>query len=117
MADNIIGAAWVVVKPDMTGFTAELTAGVTSSIAQVQASVKPISIPVTLDTGPLLADIAGLRVAAGAAGGSGGGGMGLLGGLLWGTGGLAGMAAFGSIASLAGLGFEHVLTTGIGLAG
>ena len=120
MPGNVIGEAWVAIRPDMTGFETVLMASVTSSIvkAQTVADAKPINIPVTLDTGPLLAEIVGLKAAATAAGGgAGGGGMGILGGLLWGTGGLAGFAAFGSIASLAGLGFEHVLTTAIGLAG
>ncbi|HEY5055474.1 MAG TPA: hypothetical protein VII58_04895, partial [Acidobacteriaceae bacterium] len=99
----------------MTGFQAELMVGVTAATAAVQATAHPIDIPVSVDTAKLIAEIAALRTAADAAGG--GGNMGIIGGLLWGTGGLAGLAAFGSIASLAGFGFEHVLTTIIGLAG
>ena len=169
MADNIIGAAWIVVRPDMSGFTAELTASVTSAIGNVQTiadahpikfraemdktmaaasasaargamvalATPPITFTVAINSAEALAELAAIRaiaslgmgtggdggiggaVAAATAGGAAGkgGGRGILGGLLWGTGGLAGMAAFGSIASLAGLGFERVLTTGIGLAG
>lgn len=53
---------------------------------------------------------------AAAGGGGGGGGTSLLAALGFG-GGMFGMAGLGSIASLAGFGFEHVLTTGLGLAG
>jgi hypothetical protein len=74
---------------------------------------EPITIPVTANIAPLVADMAVARAAAEAQGGSNG----VLGRLLWGAGGIAGFAAFGSLASLAGLGFEHVLTTAIGLAG
>ncbi len=60
---------------------------------------------------------AALAAAAASRGGGGqGGGGGLLSTLGWG-GGLFGMAGFGSILSLAGFGAEHLLTTGIGLAG
>ena len=50
--------------------------------------------------------------------GGGGGGGGVLGGLLMGGGGLVGgTAALGSLGAFAGLGAEHILTTGLGLAG
>lgn len=60
-----------------------------------------------------------LGAAAGAAAGGGGrGGMGgLLSALLWGGGGMLGLAGMGSLASFAGLGPEHALMTGVGLAG
>lgn len=58
-----------------------------------------------------------LPVPVGGGGGGGGGAGGVLSKLLWGGGGFAGMAGAFSIASMAGLGFEHVLTTAIGLAG
>jgi hypothetical protein len=66
---------------------------------------------------------AALAADGGDKGGGGGGSGALLGGLLWGGGakgimGLgAGLAAFGSLGSFAGLGPEHVLMTGLGLAG
>src|SRR5665213_1532535 len=77
---------------------------------------------------------AGAAAGGGSSGGGGGGSSllggllgassgnkGGLGGLLWqggsGKSGFAGMASMFSIASLAGFGFEHVLTTVIGLAG
>ncbi len=56
-----------------------------------------------------------MRAAADSAGGGRGNG-GLLAILGWG-GGAFGFAAFGSVLSLAGLGFEHAVTTMIGLAG
>ena len=73
-------------------------------------------------TESLLAGAAGGGAAAAAGGaGAGAGGLGsLLTGLGFGTGafgGRFGFAGFGSIASLAGFGFEHLLTTGLGLAG
>lgn len=111
MAGNTIGEAWVLIRPDMTGFTTSLQAGV----ATAQAAVKPLSVPVTADMAPLLADVAVLRAMPGA--GGGGGGTGIIGTMLWGAGGIAGFAAFGSLLSLAGFGFEHVLTTAVGLAG
>ena len=40
-----------------------------------------------------------------------------MGAILWGTGGTFGFAAFGSVLSLAGFGFEHLVTTVLGLAG
>ena len=76
-----------------------------------------------------LAGVAAAHAASGGgrAGGGGGGGGGLMaafgagglfgkGGLGWG-GGFLGMAGIGSILSLAGFGPEHLITTGLGLAG
>ena len=45
MADNTIGAAWVSTRLDMTGFTTELTAGVTAAIARPQAMANALSRP------------------------------------------------------------------------
>lgn len=59
-----------------------------------------------------------LGAAAGAAAGGGGRrGGGLLSALLWGGGGMFGLAGMGSLASFAGLGPEHALMTGVGIAG
>jgi hypothetical protein len=83
------------------------------------ADSMPISIPVQADMGPAVAEFAAgaaaMRATADAVGGGAGGG-GLLGLLGWG-GGSFGMASFGSVLSLAGFGFEHLMTTALGLAG
>jgi hypothetical protein len=138
MPDNFLGDAWVVIRPDISKFEAELAAGVTDSLAKVQAmaNAKPIRFRVEVDTSAALAQMAGLKAAMAASGGVGGGGGGGVGGVVplpvpggGGGGGLlstigfgraagiAGMAGAFSLASFAGLGFEHVLTTAIGLAG
>jgi hypothetical protein len=86
------------------------------AIAGAFAQSNPISFPITADAAPLIAEMATIKTAA-AAGGAMGGGIGAIGTFLWGAGGLAGFASFGSIASLAGFGFEHLMTTALGLAG
>lgn len=83
------------------------------AIAGVVAASDPITFPVTADVAPLIAEMAVAKTAAVAAGG----GIGIIGRLLLGTGGIGGLAAFGSILSLAGFGFEHLMTTALGLAG
>jgi hypothetical protein len=83
------------------------------AIAGVVAASDPITFPVTADVAPLVAGMAVAKTAAAAAGG----GSGIIGRLLWGAGGIGGLAAFGSILSLAGFGFEHLMTTALGLAG
>jgi len=105
MAGNTIGEAWVSIRPDMTGFTAALTAGVTQAIASAQAVAdahpinlkvaldsrdalmqlaalqaigniaKPITLQVGANVAPAIAEIAALRVAADAAGGGAAGGV------------------------------------------
>lgn len=76
MPDNIVGSAWVRILPDLSGFTAELTAGVAKAIKEVQGIVdaKPITLRVNIDASQAVAKIAALRgLAGGALGGSGGG--------------------------------------------
>jgi hypothetical protein len=147
MPGDTIGAAWVSIRPNLDEFSESLVASMLPQLAKIQtiidahplhfradidmtqataqvaqaatvmqaAAAKGIDVPVSANLAPAIAEITALTAAGGAAGG--GGSMGILGGLLWGSGGAAGFASFGSIASLAGFGFEHVLTTGIGLVG
>lgn len=93
--------------------SAEALAELAAIRAIAGSAVGTVSIPVTANIAPLVTEMAVARAAAD----SQGGGNGIIGRLLWGAGGLAGFATAGSIASLAGLGFEHALTTMIGLAG
>jgi hypothetical protein len=137
MPDRFLGDAWVVIRPDISKFETELAAGLTNSLTQVQAmaDAKPIHLRVDVDTSAAVAQITALQAAGAGIGGGGGGGRdgggvvpvptgggGGGGGLLSTIGfgraaGIAGMAGAFSLASFAGLGFEHVLTTAIGLAG
>ncbi len=71
-----------------------------------------IDIPVNADMTPLLAEIGAAKSAAASVGA-----MGIMGDVLWGTKGTFGFAQFGSVLSLAGFGFEHLMTTALGLAG
>jgi hypothetical protein len=52
MAGNTIGEAWVAIRPDITGFTAELMSSVTAAMsqAQAQANAHPINFRASLDT-------------------------------------------------------------------
>lgn len=112
------------------------TASEVRTVAGVEALKAALEKPIRITT---TGDVARLAYAAqvfatlsGGKGGDKGGGGGFWGSLLgsmFGKGGggiggflglgkgFGGMAGFGSILSLAGFGFEHLLTTGIGLAG
>jgi hypothetical protein len=137
MADNWIGDAWVVIRPDVSGFEASLEATMAGALTKVQAlaDAHPIHLAVEVDTAAAMAQLAALKATATitgggggdggggtpvavAAGGGGGGGSSLLSMIGFGSAaGLFGLAGAFSAASFAGLGFEHVLTTAIGLAG
>jgi hypothetical protein len=179
MPDRFLGDAWVVIRPDISKFEAELAAGVMDAGARAQTqadanpidfkaaidkagavasttaargamqavAMPPITFTVAINSAKALAELSAIRalsglmndsVAGGIGGGGGGGATIAAGGADSGGGGMAagliaqkvlgvgagssrnfGIAAAGafSVASLAGLGFEHVLTTAIGLAG
>src|ERR1035437_5810919 len=114
----------------------EVTAKLAAIDALADRTMRDRNMNLTSTGGGAGAGVAAAGAAAGGGSGGGGGGgssllggllgassgnKGDLGGLLWqggsGKSGLAGMASMFSIASLAGFGFEHVLTTVIGLAG
>ncbi|MGD0984467.1 MAG: hypothetical protein ABSA65_11725 [Acidimicrobiales bacterium] len=97
-------------------------------------SMGKVSVPVDANVKAALAKIAVLRAlvdetklsmgiglgvagAAGLAGGAGAGGIGGLFGALGMGGGIGGLASFGTLAGVAGFGFEHLLTTLVGLIG
>lgn len=136
MADNFIGDAWIVIRPDLSGFEAELSAGVTNAIARVQAiaDAKPIQLAVELDTTAAAAQLAAIHAAG--TGGVGGGGATAAGaaaggglitaltlqkilGIGAGTATHFGVVAAGafSIGAFAGLDFIHILTVALGLVG
>src|SRR5487761_1435713 len=128
----------------MTPTEVTITADGADAIAEAEAAHaevatiagRPVTIPINLSgLARAMAQITAMHAAASLAhgvlpyagagggggilppsGGGGGGAGGVLSKLLWGGGGFAGMAGAFSIASMAGLGFEHVLTTAIGLA-
>src|ERR1039458_3457027 len=65
MAGGIIGEAWVVVRPDMSGFTAELTASVNAAIGQGQAmaDAHPIKFRAEVDKALAAASMGAVRTA------------------------------------------------------
>ncbi|MDE2096453.1 MAG: hypothetical protein KGL39_04345 [Patescibacteria group bacterium] len=92
-----------------------------AKIAALKAQISDLQGIINLTTvGGESASGVGVKASAGA--GGGGGATGLLAALGWGSGKglfgiLGGMASLGSIASLAGFGAEHVVTSGVGIAG
>jgi len=98
--------------PPITFTVAINSAEALAELAVIRA-IAGITIPVDANIAPLVAKMAVAKAAAATQGGD----TGVIGSLLWGRAGIAGFAAFGTIASLAGFGFEHALTTMIGLAG
>lgn len=92
MPENIVGSAWVAIRPDLSGFDTALFAGVTEAIKKVQifADAKPITLRVKLDTTQAVAQISALRAGVGGALGGSGGGGGFTAGALAGAAGSSG---------------------------
>lgn len=107
MPGNIVGEAWVAIRPDLSGFESDLMTKVGASLEKVQAlaDAKPVTLRVNLDTTQAMAQLAALRAAAGAAvgGGSGGGFTGGAIGAAAAPGGGNGSNAFGGLLTGAAL--------------
>lgn len=108
MPGNIVGEAWVAIRPDLSGFESELLEKLGFSMRKVQAyaDATPITLRVKVDTSEAVAQIAALRAAAGGAlgGGSGGGfGSGVAAGAAGGDAGKGGGGGFVTGAALTNL--------------